>query len=94
MVDDWENVTKNNQLVPIPHPHPVDQVLKDYLDTMRPERAPGTASGDVLEETIYGLKEYFEKALPRILLYRYASPSPCVHCPTNFWCKVRTTAVA
>ncbi|MCQ8205932.1 hypothetical protein NP569_26970, partial [Vibrio parahaemolyticus] len=22
LVDDWENVTKNQQVVPLPHPHP------------------------------------------------------------------------
>jgi mortality factor 4-like protein 1 len=73
MVDDWENVTKNNQLVPIPHPHPVDEILNDYLAVTRPERGVGTASCDILEEVVAGLKEYFERSLPRILLYRFVT---------------------
>lgn len=70
LVDDWENVTKNNQLVPLPHPHPVDRIVEDYLEVERPNRDAETASLDILEETMAGLREYFEKSLSRILLYR------------------------
>jgi mortality factor 4-like protein 1 len=73
LVDDWENVTKNQQVVPLPHPHPVDEVLDDYLAYERPHREPGSASLDILEETIAGLREYFDKCLGRILLYRYVT---------------------
>ncbi|KAK1754616.1 MRG-domain-containing protein [Echria macrotheca] len=71
LVDDWENVTKNNQLVPLPHVHPVDEILNDYLAHERPNREPGSASMDVLEEIMSGLREYFDKALGRILLYKF-----------------------
>jgi mortality factor 4-like protein 1 len=70
LVDDWENITKNNQLVPLPHKHTVNKILGHYLEYERPNRQQGTAAVDVLEETIEGLKEYFNKALGRILLYR------------------------
>ena len=70
MVDDWENVTKNQQLIPLPHPHPVDEILDNYLEYERPNRPEGSASLNVLEETIAGLREYFDKCLGRILLYR------------------------
>ncbi|KJZ80241.1 hypothetical protein HIM_00091 [Hirsutella minnesotensis 3608] len=71
LVDDWENITKNNQLVPLPHPKPVSQILESYLAHERPHREEGSASMDILEEVIAGLREYFEKALSRILLYRF-----------------------
>lgn len=71
LVDDWENVTKLHQLVPLPHVHPVDEILNDYLAYERPNRQEGSASMDILEETIAGLREYFDKCLGRILLYRY-----------------------
>ncbi|KAL2759843.1 hypothetical protein ACRALDRAFT_1046796 [Sodiomyces alcalophilus JCM 7366] len=74
LVDDWENITKNNQLVPLPHPHPVDQIINDYLEEERQNREPNSAHFDILEETMAGLKEYFEKALSRILLYRFERP--------------------
>ncbi|PNH64120.1 hypothetical protein VD0002_g4441 [Verticillium dahliae] len=74
LVDDWENVTRNNQLVPLPHPHPVDQIINDYLEYERPSRDPESPHVDILEETMAGLKEYFEKSLSRILLYRFERP--------------------
>ncbi|EON99365.1 putative histone acetylase complex subunit protein [Phaeoacremonium minimum UCRPA7] len=74
LVDDWENVTKNNQLVPLPHPHPVNEILEEYLAYEKPHRGEGTAAMDILEETIAGLREYFDKSLGRILLYRFERP--------------------
>jgi hypothetical protein len=69
LVDDWENVTKNQQLVPLPATHSVNSILNDYLEYEKPKRAPGP-DPDILEEVVAGLKEYFEKCLGRILLYR------------------------
>ncbi|KAI0901302.1 MRG-domain-containing protein [Annulohypoxylon nitens] len=71
LVDDWENVTKNNQLVPLPHPHPVSRILTDYADYETPKRPEGSSHVDILQETLAGLKEYFDKSLGRILLYRF-----------------------
>jgi len=70
LVDDWENVTKNQQLVPLPHHHPVNTIMDDYLEFEKPKRQQGSAQADILEEVVAGLKEYFEKCLGRILLYR------------------------
>lgn len=70
LVDDWENITKNNQLVPLPHAMPVNKIFEDYLAYERPHREEGSATMDVLEEVVAGFREYFEKALSRILLYR------------------------
>lgn len=73
LVDDWENVTKNNQLVPLPHEKPVTKILDDYLNYERPSRPEASASLDILEEVVAGLREYFDKSLGRILLYRLAT---------------------
>ena len=70
LVDDWENVTKSQMLVPLPAEKPVETMLDDYLASERPKRIEGTSSMDILEEVIAGLKEYFERCLGRILLYR------------------------
>lgn len=70
LVDDWENVTKNQQLVPLPAPRPVNTILEDYKEFEKPKRQPGPGP-DILDEVIAGLKEYFNKCLGRILLYRY-----------------------
>nr|RBQ90236.1 hypothetical protein FVER53263_04672 [Fusarium verticillioides] len=71
LVDDWENITKNNQLVPLPHNKPVAKIFEDYLAHERPYREEGSSSMDILEEVVAGFREYFEKALSRILLYRF-----------------------
>ncbi|KAG5821022.1 hypothetical protein H9Q74_003602 [Fusarium xylarioides] len=71
LVDDWENITKNNQLVPLPHNKPVTKIFEDYLAHERPYREEGSSSMDILEEVVAGFREYFEKALSRILLYRF-----------------------
>lgn len=70
LVDDWENVTKNQQLVPLPAPRPVNTILEDYKEFEKPKRQPGPGP-DILDEVIAGLKEYFNKCLGRILLYRF-----------------------
>ncbi|KAI1328584.1 MRG-domain-containing protein [Xylariaceae sp. FL0255] len=71
LVDDWENVTKNFQLVPLPHPKPVTKILDDYSAYALPQRPAGSSHVDILEETLNGLKDYFDKSLGRILLYKF-----------------------
>ncbi|KAL2886944.1 Chromatin modification-related protein eaf3 [Ceratocystis lukuohia] len=69
LVDDWENVTKNNMLVPTPHAYPVATILDDYLQAEKKLRTPESANWDILHEVVAGVREYFEKALGKILLY-------------------------
>lgn len=71
LVDDWENVTKNLSLVPLPSAHPVNEILTTYFDEEKGKRRLGSAEADLLEEVVAGVKEYFEKCLGRILLYRF-----------------------
>ncbi|KZF19927.1 chromatin modification-related protein eaf3 [Xylona heveae TC161] len=71
LVDDWENVTKNLQLVPLPAKFPVNKILDAYFDDEKGKRRLGSAEADILEEVVQGVKEYFDKCLGRILLYRF-----------------------
>lgn len=71
LVDDWENVTKNLQLVQLPSTKPAGVILDEYLAWQRSHRRLGSAEADILEEVVQGLKEYFNKALGRLLLYRF-----------------------
>ncbi|TLD25255.1 hypothetical protein PspLS_05996 [Pyricularia sp. CBS 133598] len=73
LVDDWENITKSQQLVPLPHPHPFDEVVREYMDWEIPHRPEDSAEKDLLEETMAGLREYFNRALGRILLYKFVT---------------------
>lgn len=77
LVDDWENVTKNQQVVALPAKVSVSQILDDYLYEERPRR--GTpADVDVLEEVVHGIREYFDKSLDKILLYKFEREQYCL----------------
>ncbi|KAM0706495.1 hypothetical protein Q7P35_005822 [Cladosporium inversicolor] len=71
LVDDWEKVTKENKVAPTPAPISVTQFLSEYDEAESVHRRPGSADADILEEVIAGVKEYFNKALGRILLYKF-----------------------
>lgn len=71
LVDDWEKVTKENKVAPTPAPISVTQFLNEYEEAESVHRRQGSADADILEEVIAGVKEYFNKALGRILLYRF-----------------------
>ncbi len=71
LVDDWEKVTKEQKLATVPSPTSVSQFLNEYYESEANNRRPGSADADILEEVIAGVKEYFNKSLGRILLYRF-----------------------
>ena len=71
LVDDWEEVTKSMRLVPLPAEHSVNEILDTYFDEEKSKRRFGSADADLLEEVVAGLKEYFEKTLGKLLLYRF-----------------------
>lgn len=71
LVDDWEKVTKEQKLAPVPSSTPATQFLNEYYAAESQNRRPGSADADILEEVIAGTKEYFNKCLGRILLYRF-----------------------
>lgn len=87
LVDDWENVTKSLLLVPLPSKAPANFILDEYFNEEKMNRRIGSVEADILEEFVAGLKTYFDKAIGKILLYRFEraqlaevsiiSPEPC-----------------
>lgn len=71
LVDDWENVTKNLTLAPLPHPHPVSELLRSYLAEEQSRRKSSSIEYDRVEEVTAGVKEYFDKCLGVMLLYKF-----------------------
>lgn len=71
LVDDWENITKNLQLVQLPSAQPAGVILDEYFKFATSTGHRNSTETDILEEVIAGLKEYFNKALGRLLLYRF-----------------------
>ncbi|KAI5830713.1 MRG-domain-containing protein [Schizophyllum commune Tattone D] len=75
LVDDWEAVTKNNQLVSLPRQPNVKQILEEFEAYVRRERPASLPDIDaLLPSIISGLKTYFDKALGKNLLYRFERP--------------------
>lgn len=74
LVDDWENVTKSLLLVPLPSQAPANFILDEYFNEEKTNRRLGSVEADILEEFCSGLKTYFEKAIGKILLYRFERP--------------------
>lgn len=68
LVDDWENVTRKEQLVPLPRTPNVKQILEEYAELHRTSDA---RSSSVLSEVLAGLQLYFDKSLAQNLLYRF-----------------------
>ncbi|XP_074584907.1 LOW QUALITY PROTEIN: protein MRG1-like [Curcuma longa] len=67
LVDEWELVTQLGKLVKLPRSPNVDEILKKYLDYWIKKDGKITESvGDILK----GLRCYFDKALPAMLLYK------------------------
>ncbi|KAL8639307.1 MAG: hypothetical protein Q9228_003645 [Teloschistes exilis] len=71
LVDDWEEVTKNLRVVPLPSAKPVNAILDEYYEEEKAKRFEGSADMDLLDEVRQGLKEYFDVSLGKMLLYRF-----------------------
>lgn len=67
LVDDWENITKKKTLVSVPAPYPVNSILKEYRASLS---IPADAE-DVVDEVLDGVRQYFDKCLGLILLYKF-----------------------
>uniref|UniRef100_A0A7N0SYL8 Chromo domain-containing protein n=1 Tax=Kalanchoe fedtschenkoi TaxID=63787 RepID=A0A7N0SYL8_KALFE len=66
LVADWEHITQQEKLLKLPCYPNVDQILSKYLDYMLKNNGVLTDStGEILK----GLRCYFDRALPVILLY-------------------------
>ncbi|XP_047955450.1 protein MRG1 isoform X2 [Salvia hispanica] len=67
LVNDWEFITQQNKLVKLPRSPNVDDILTKYLEHRLKNDGMMT---DVVGEILNGLRCYFDKALPAILLYK------------------------
>ncbi|KAF7795288.1 hypothetical protein EIP86_006442 [Pleurotus ostreatoroseus] len=75
LVDDWEAVTKNNQLVALPRTPNVVELLDEWKQHVLAQpkstlRTPAT----LLPTLLAGLTTYFDRALGANLLYRFERP--------------------
>ncbi|KAI9636874.1 MRG-domain-containing protein [Dioszegia hungarica] len=72
LVDDWENITKHNQLVSLPRTPNVRELLEEYRNYVQDTKKDRTERAtELLSEIISGITIYFDKALGNNLLYRF-----------------------
>ncbi|ESO04176.1 hypothetical protein HELRODRAFT_99671 [Helobdella robusta] len=72
LVDDWDLVNRQKQIVRLPCTPNVDTILDDYLEFKINNSK--NVSKDALEEVCLGLKDYFNAMLGNQLLYRLERP--------------------
>ncbi|KAG7442111.1 MRG-domain-containing protein [Guyanagaster necrorhizus] len=79
LVDDWEAVTKNNQLVDLPRNPNVVQILALFAKYVLETRPAELRQPEILIHTIIsGLQVYFDRSLGSQLLYRFERPQYAV----------------
>ncbi|ODQ47651.1 hypothetical protein PICMEDRAFT_15576 [Pichia membranifaciens NRRL Y-2026] len=74
LVDDWENITKNNKLVSLPGKCSVSKTLDDFMLYLQREFSEEVSELDIFLEMTQSIKLYFEQCLGTFLLYRYERP--------------------
>lgn len=67
LIEDWERITREKKLVPLPRGPTVNEILEDFLQAKARRSSHERLYGEVCD----GLKSYFNQALPTILLYKY-----------------------
>jgi len=85
LVDDWEAVTKNHQLVTLPREPTAFQVLEDFAEYVR-ETNPLHLKDPliIIQSVIEGYQAYFDRALGATLLYRFERPQ-YAEVRKNYW---------
>ncbi|CCH62215.1 hypothetical protein TBLA_0G02770 [Henningerozyma blattae CBS 6284] len=69
LVNDWEYVTKDKMIVKLPPKLTIHQIMENYLK-LKSDQLETPVEQSQLNEFILGLKLYFNKSLPVLLLYR------------------------
>lgn len=69
LVDDWEYITKNGQIIELPAVCPVEEILRNYRKHMVSKKATKETMG-VVDEVLSGLELYFNRSLSLVLLYK------------------------
>ncbi|OIW09686.1 hypothetical protein TanjilG_06492 [Lupinus angustifolius] len=66
LVDDWTFVSQQDKLVKLPRSPTIDEILTKYLEYKTKKDSTVT---DSIGESLKGIRRYFDRALPMMLLY-------------------------
>jgi mortality factor 4-like protein 1 len=64
---DWEKISHENMLLPLPRSPDVSTILDEYLKSKSSRKNP--SSDKVYKKLVQGLRTYFDRTLPQRLLY-------------------------
>lgn len=70
LIDDWDLVTRQKQLVPIPRKKNIKEILDEYIKSRTSNPDEGFKPG-VVQEVADGIQEYFNVMLGTQLLYKF-----------------------
>ncbi|XP_058948676.1 mortality factor 4-like protein 1 [Pocillopora verrucosa] len=70
LIDDWDLVTRQKQLVPIPRKKNIKEILDEYIKSRTANPDEGFKPG-VVQEVADGIQEYFNVMLGTQLLYKF-----------------------
>ncbi|KAK6198662.1 MRG-domain-containing protein [Scheffersomyces amazonensis] len=70
LINDWEYITKDKQIISLPSSKPINTILQDYK-TWRNSQLTSEDQRRILDEILLGLEVYFNKSLSLMLLYKY-----------------------
>lgn len=73
LVDDWDLITRQKQVVSLPCKMSVDNILDDYVRT-KSAKASNVNNKDAIVEVTQGIREYFNVMLGTQLLYKFERP--------------------
>jgi len=68
LIHDWECVTRNQKLVELPRAETVNKLLEEYRTS---KKAKGPANETANQEVVDGLRQYFDRSLSKMLLYKF-----------------------
>lgn len=69
LVDDWELIVNQNQLLKLPPKYSIDRILCEYYSSKKQSKLPQQQSIEGYESFILNLKKYFNFLIEKDLLY-------------------------
>ncbi|KAL3921445.1 MAG: hypothetical protein SGPRY_004902 [Prymnesium sp.] len=67
LLEDWERITRERKLVPLPRSPSISEMLEEFLQTKAKRSSHERLYGEVVD----GIRSYFNQALNALLLYKY-----------------------